>query len=139
MNKQEFQKEIALYNDDDLALIIETQKDLYTPEEMELLAQEQKKRIQAKQDLIIANLPTEIICPKCDGKNAFENDICQFCGCKLDKSRYYQEGWNNSEIDNSDLNESEEGTSYTFHYIISILIPLIGFIVGAIFLGKDTD
>ena len=131
-------KEIEAYSDDDLELIIDTQKDLYSAEEMKVLEQEWKKREAERQARIIASLPKEIVCQKCDGVNPFENDNCQFCGYPLDKKRYYDEDW----IDSSeeyDESESADRTSYAFHYIISFLIPIVGFIVGAIFLGKDEE
>ena len=136
-----FLKEITSYSDDDLKLIFETQKDLYSQEEMALIEQEIERRQQEKQKQIIAQLPKEIICPKCDGPNPFENDTCQFCGYKFDKRKYYPEGWNRSDSDDNDYDGTEEESSsgYTFHYVISFLIPLIGFIIGAIFLGKDTE
>ena len=39
--------------------------------------------------------------------------------------------------DSSDCQAS--GGGYTFHYVISVLIPLVGFIMGALFLTKDDD
>ena len=138
-DNNEFQKELASYSYDDLGIIIETQKDLYSVEEMQMLKQELEKRKQEKQAQIIANLPKEIVCPKCDGVNPFENDFCQFCGCKMEKEKYYREDWAESEEESYESDETKEKTSYTFHYVISFLIPLVGFIVGAIFLGKDTE
>ena len=129
-------KEMKSYSDEELELIIETQKDLYSMEEMQLLEQEWKKREAERQARIIAHLPKEIVCPKCDGVNPFRNDNCQFCGYPLDKKKYYEEDWSESSEESDDY---EIQTSYAFHYIISFLIPLVGFIVGAIFLAKDEE
>ena len=35
--------------------------------------------------------------------------------------------------------EETDNKSYTFHYVISFLIPLVGFILGAILLSKDDE
>ena len=64
IDSEAFQKELSSYSDDDLELIIETQKELFSTEEMQMLEQELEKRKQAKQAQIIASLPKEIICPK---------------------------------------------------------------------------
>ena len=76
-------------------------------------------------------LPNEIECPKCFGPNSFSNDNCSFCGAKLNKEKYY-----NLEYYNKDK-ENEEKTSYSFQYIISYIIPLVGLILGAILLSKE--
>lgn len=137
MNKEELLEEIRPYSDDDLRLIIKTQRDLYSPDEMAIIDKELQRREEKRQQQIFANLPKEIICPKCDGINPFEKDFCQFCGSKLDKRRYYKEDWE-EEIDNESSSEDVGRNSYAFHYGVSFLIPLIGFIVGAIMLGKDS-
>ena len=35
--------------------------------------------------------------------------------------------------------EKESSNSYTFQYVISFLIPLVGFILGAILLSKENE
>ena len=137
IDSEAFQKELSSYSDDDLELIIETQKELFSTEEMQMLEQELEKRKQAKHAQIIASLPKEIICPKCDGINPFDNNTCQFCGWVLDKKKYYGEDCNSPEESIDESAETDEKSNYTFHYVISFLIPLVGFIVGAIMLGKD--
>ena len=126
----------------DLELILSTQEDLYTDVELEqiraqLITKKQEEDA-AHQKKVLDRLPKEILCPKCDGPNAFENEVCSFCGVKLDKSIYYSDDYYEDEQDYYDPSEpSEPSNSYTFHYIISFLIPLVGFIVGAIMLSKD--
>lgn len=147
-----FTDEIKSYSTDDLELIIATQKDLYTHEEMVQLKQQLKNKrmeeIEArkaeakeKEKRILINLPDTITCQKCGGPNSFDNIVCNYCGVNLDKRPFY--------IDPTDLEDDTQNEQlktencandgYTFHYVISFLIPLIGFIVGAIMLAKDED
>lgn len=139
MNTEEFLNEIKEYSLDDLRLIYEGQKDLYSQEELKIIYDKithlEEEENKAKETWIKEHLPKEINCPKCDGPNSSENDCCSFCGYKFDKNQFLILDENeNCKCDNK---EDEEDESYTFQYIISFLIPLIGFIIGAIFLTKD--
>ncbi len=123
-----FLKEIQGYSIEELELIYETQKDLYSEDEMQLV----KGRIEEinKQEKIEKLLPKEILCEKCDGPNPFENDTCSYCGAKINKARYYN---------NPEEKMEKEDSGNTFRYVISFLIPLIGYILGAILLSKDSE
>ena len=92
-----FADEIRAYSDEDLELIISTQKDLYSEEEMAQLQALQTERKQIKREeyeaKVLARLPETINCEKCDGPNPFANKICDFCGHKLDKAKYYADGY----------------------------------------------
>ena len=141
MDTQKLLNEIKDCSLDELKLIYNTQKDLYTDEEMAVI----QKRIQqmeaaekaAQDEWIEKNLPKEIQCPKCDGPNPFENDKCCFCGHTLDKTKYYNPEYYLNKEEECESEVAEEGQSYTFQFVISFLIPLVGFILGAILLGKD--
>ena len=88
--------------------------------------------IKEEQEKIKEMLPEEIKCPKCEGPNPFANDRCDFCGADLEKEKYYTlEYYENGE------GEAESGNGG--RYVASFLIPLIGFILGAILLSKDDD
>lgn len=143
MNREEFLKEYQDYPIEDLELICSTQEDLYSKEELqiicELIEKKQKEEEEELQKLILEKLPDEISCNKCDGINRFENDICQFCGNKLDKRKYYDLEYYDEISEETETESSEEETGYTFQYVISFLIPIIGFILGAILLSKDSD
>lgn len=144
MNTNSFLEEISTYSIYDLKLIFETQKDLYSAEEMELIQNRiqelEEKQSQAQKEFIEKNLPKEILCPKCDGANPFENDTCCFCGYKLDKRKYYSiEFYQNDDSGEIVAQEEENSSSYTFQFVISLLIPLVGFILGSILLGKDDE
>ena len=135
--KEEFLKEIEEYSVDELELIYETQKDLYTAEEMTLIKKQIELYEKKEKEEIEKMLPKEIICSKCDGSNSFENDECVFCGAKLDKKKYYSMDYYEKQ-DNGSEGEVER-ESNTFRYVISFLIPLIGYILGAILLSKDNS
>lgn len=138
----DFADEIKNYTDDELKLIISTQKDLYSEEEMEQLKalQAERKRIKREEyeAKVLSRLPETIICEKCDGPNPFSNQICVYCGHKLDKTKYYTDEYYEQIEENKEAESpGSQSESYTFHYIISFLIPLVGFIVGAIMLAND--
>ena len=93
MDTRSFLEEISDYSLDDLKLIFETQKDLYSSEEMELIRcriqKLEEREAKQKQAFIMKNLPKEILCPKCDGINSFKNDHCCYCDYVFDKKKYY--------------------------------------------------
>ena len=100
MNKVEFQKEVESYSDEDLEIIINTQRDLYDTDEMLFMEEEMLRRKEKKKEQIIAKLPKEIKCPKCDGPNPFQNTICDFCGYNLEdeKEKAFEQPYENSEM-----------------------------------------
>ena len=65
--KEEFLKEIEEYSVDELELIYETQKDLYTGEEMNLIKKQLELYEQKEKEKIEKMLPKEIKCSKCEG------------------------------------------------------------------------
>ena len=77
------------------------------------------------------------ICNECSAKIfAAKNGKATLEGIKTEQTNlalfnYYVEQIKTSE------EISTSGDSYTFHYVISFLIPLIGFIVGAVMLAND--
>lgn len=143
---EDFLKELEGYSTYELELIYETQQDLYTKEEMNIIIRKLEERnaeeadpIKSKmncytkeeREKIESMLPDKIECPKCEGPNAFSNDRCEFCGADLEKEAYYSlEYYENGEVENSD-------SGNMFRYFVSFLIPLVGFIMGAILLSKD--
>jgi len=143
MNTQELMKEIQQYSIDELELIYDTQKDLYSSDELEVIYQQiqavRRKEEEAKKAWIEQNLPKEIVCPKCEGPNPFENNECAFCGCVFDKAKYYDPDFYNPYEEGGAPNNDVKGESHTFQCVISFLIPLVGFILGAILLGKDKE
>ena len=130
---EEFIKEIDGYSIEELELIYETQKDLYTEEEMSLIKKHLEQCKKTEKEKLEKMLPKEINCSKCDGPNAFENNNCVFCGAKLNKNKYYT-------LDYYDKNGGKENSKKDFDifsYVMSFLIPLVGYILGSILLSKD--
>ena len=141
MGKDGFIKEIENYSINDLELIASTQQNLYNEQELEII----KERIEKlKAEYIQSRLPKEIICSKCDSPNPYSNDICDFCGVKLDKSKYekmtfqFNESDDESDTEN-DMDDDDDSQSFTFNYVISFLIPLVGIIVGAIMISSEDE
>jgi hypothetical protein len=176
MDKEKFLDEIKNNTLGELQLIYETQKDLYSKEEMNIIARrikelkkefanlvksksldELRKMYDTPYELyseeevdLIENriqeletgkvqklLPKEIVCPKCSEPNPFKNDECMYCGYDLDKTKYYDLKYYERKEDDK-LNIDEEPESYTFQYVVSFLIPLVGFIIGGILLASES-
>ena len=142
----DFYKEIENNSIEELELIFETQKELYSNEEMKMITQRilelKSQKEQFEQERLKELLPKEIECPKCDGINRFEATECKYCGYNIEKekAKYYSlDYYENDNDDTLDDSEDEKDGNYLFQYIISFLIPLIGFILGAILLSKDDE
>lgn len=128
-----FLDEINKYSIEELEIIYNTQQDLYTKEEMQII---QKRLKFLKDKFIQEQLPKKIKCSKCDMENDFENDKCPYCGISIDKSKFYNiEYYNVEEIEEDEPYYESHG----FQYVVSFIIPIIGFILGAILLGKDDE
>lgn len=145
-----FFEEIKDYSLEELEEIIQEQEELYTEEEFNQL----KQRYEELSETQSANiedetektyfLPVEIHCEKCDAPSPSSNETCPFCGHKFDKSKYYIDVSDDDDDDDEEEDEEEEddddsvaSNSFTFHYIASFFIPLVGFIIGAILLSSD--
>ena len=141
--KDKLIEDLQRYSADDLRLILNTQQNLYSSDELKLIETQLEKRIEQdkkdEEDFIQQHLPDEITCPKCDGVNPFENEKCCYCGHTFDKSKYYKKEYYLQDETETAAEEETDKRSYTFQYVISFLIPLVGFILGAILLSKDDE
>ena len=141
--KDKLIEDLQRYSADDLRLILNTQQNLYSSDELKLIETQLEKRIEQdkkdEEDFIQQHLPDEITCPKCDGVNPFENEKCCYCGHTFDKSKYYKKEYYLQDETETAADEETDKRSYTFQYVISFLIPLVGFILGAILLSKDDE
>jgi len=147
---KKFTDEIKKYSYDDLKLIYDTQQDLYSSEEMKIIQERMDEMLKTgnlngtqdfdKKALINQRkLPKKIICPKCDQPNPFENNRCAFCEYEFDKSKYFRDDYIYDPEDESNNADTDRSESHAFQYIFSFLIPIIGFILGAILLSKDDE
>lgn len=136
MNKA-FVKEINSYSIDDLQLIISTQQNLYSEEEMTYI----KSCLSAKKDNFIkSHIPKEITCPKCGGVNDFNQAECSFCTVKLNKDKYYDIDYYKSQDDTEETKYNKnESQSYAFQFIVSLIIPIVGLVMGGIFLADNDE
>ena len=77
------------------------------------------------------------ICSKCGDNNQISAMVCTNCGNSLSDAKIIISKTikNESYVRNYDYSKNSSISLFT--YIISFLIPLIGFIIGAIFLTQD--
>lgn len=131
-----FKKEINSYSIDDLELIIISQKDLYSKEEMKYIEYVYKNK---KDAFIKEHLPKKIKCNKCDIESDFSNDVCPFCNAPFEKEKYYTLDYYENNDTDEITNDEKDSESYLFQYVISAIIPLVGFITGAIMMSSDNE
>ncbi len=117
------------YSIDDIEMIIENKKDLYSKDEIIKLSELLKVK---KASIIESNLPDTILCSKCEASNKFSDDICEFCGNEMDKDKYYAalDGYYNHV--GNDGNEKKIKKSKKHIYIkvmIAISIIIIAIVV----------
>ena len=142
MDCAKLEEELAEYPSKELQYIHDTQQDLYSADELDYMRDIVERRKREELERMKAFLPKEIECEKCGAPNEFERSTCKYCENELDKSASYEK----AEVlaqggDPDDLEEegSEELKSYAFQYIASFLIPIVGYIMGAILLTKDEE
>ena len=140
-------RELADADSEQLQYIYDTQQDLYSAAELAYILKLKERRLQeeaAKEKELNAKvelyLPKEIKCHKCDGPNDFNNDTCQFCGAKLDKKHYYEAARHAAlgiEEDFEDELDDKDRRSFIAQYVVSVILPIVGWIMGAIYLTRD--
>jgi hypothetical protein len=135
--------EIKKYSIADLKIILDTQQDLYTIDEMNIIRDYYEK---CKNEYISKHTPKLIPCPKCDAQNDFNSTTCTYCGQPINNKPYLDRICNEMlgiitaedvKDDNDDYNG--KSPSFLFQYIISFIIPLIGLIVGGVFIASDDE
>lgn len=135
----EFKQEHEKYSIEELELIINTQQDLYTEEEMNCLVDILSQKRETADIERINNLPKEIECPKCDMINPIENEKCQYCEFEFGSDKYQYAIDNIDDYDDDIFgyiehddetydNESDDIDKDMFSFII----PLVVFILLAI-------
>lgn len=76
--------------------------------------------------------PKEFNCPKCDALLSSKYEECPYCNYTFKDEDYYN-------TIQTPTNNSSKGSSNTVLYIVSFLIPLIGIILGLIYIAKDDE
>ncbi len=76
--------------------------------------------------------PEEFNCPKCDALLSSENEECPYCHYTFKDEDYYNTMENPTHMGSA-------GSSNTGLYIVSFLIPIIGIVLGLIYIAKDDD
>lgn len=141
LDKKKLDEELIGYTPEELQYIHDTQQDLYSEEELAYLLEVAEQRRSELKSEAAQYLPREIECEKCGAPNPIENEVCQYCENKLDKKRYYDRAYKMAE--GLDVEEEEEEVeaqeSFLFQKVISFLIPLVGFILGAVMLANDNE
>lgn len=148
LDKQKLEEELAEYDIDTLKMIHETQTDEYSPEELDYMLEIIQRKEAELLEKAEAYIPEEIVCEKCGVAQPFSNDKCQYCEWEFDKSEYYRQAnleaqglahYGSEDDARQSSTEQDGSSSYTFHYVISFLIPIVGLIMGAVFLTKDSQ
>ena len=152
IDKQKLDEELADCTSELLQYIYDSQKELYSEEELEYILErkeiqlakeaEEKRKLEAEAKKY---LPAQIDCPKCGGPNGFKRDTCKFCGAKLDKASYHEHALNlalgiEDEDDTPEVQhveEASEGESHVAQYVISFILPFVGWIMGGILMTKE--
>lgn len=152
IDKQKLDEELADCSSELLQYIYDSQKDLYSEEELEYILErkeiqlakeaEERKELEAEAKKY---LPAKIDCPKCGGPNEFKRDTCKFCGATLEKDSYHEHALNLAlGIDDEDgprevqkAEEVPEGESHAAQYIVSFILPFVGWIMGGILMTKE--
>lgn len=135
----EFEKECQEYSIGELELIVETQQDLYSEEEMTCLTKTLEKKKQMAELELIKNLPKEIKCPKCDMIISIESEKCPYCEYVFNKNKLQYAVTDDEDSDLETTEESDDRNSNVAAYIFSFIVPLVGFILGANLMSKDNE
>lgn len=114
----------------EICYILLNEKDSYSLEEINILENRKKelsKEFEQKElEEEIKNRPAEFKCPKCDGINKSSNIKCDFCGYEFKRDDYLEQ--------QDDNNSSNMGL-----FIIALLLPIVGIILGIVYIAKDND
>lgn len=152
IDKQKLDEELADCSSELLQYIYDSQKHLYSEEELEYILErkeiqlakeaEERKELEAEAKKY---LPAKIDCPKCGGPNEFKRDTCKFCGATLEKDSYREHALNLAlgiadEDEPREVQKAEEepeGESHAAQYIVSFILPFVGWIMGGILMTKE--
>lgn len=143
-NPEMANQELLSLSIDDIELILTDQLDLYSELEIaflkerlialraeeKMLLEKQQKELQDERK---RNLPSEIVCPKCDGINPSSNKQCQYCSYIFKEKDYY------AKSDDKEKPEKLKEDSDRSLFYIAFLLPILGIIIGLIYISKDKE
>lgn len=125
----------------DIELILVDQTDLYSDDEIAELKARLSELYKARDAEAKAELkqkiPPVIKCPKCDGQNPSSNQQCQYCSYIFKEKDYYACSNDVSESV-EEITDTTENSNRSLYYIAA-LIPLLGIILGLIYIAKNHD
>ena len=121
--EDKLREELKGCSSEELWLIYDTQKDLYSEEELSVIRQmaKQKKLIEnaEEQQRLSLSAPRMTVCGKCGTINEHDAKRCANCGCKLKENSP----------------EKRLKKVFTLLYIVSFLIPPAGMIIGIVLIS----
>ena len=122
----------------DIELILNDQRELYTEEELELL----EHRLQELNGTLSAQneeeLPTVLVCPKCGVRIEDETQThCEYCMCDLSKHPLIMEYLEDEEDEEDTTRSSARKVKHQdsigcIGYLVAFIIPIAGLIWGII-------
>lgn len=77
-------EDLNAMSSEDIQLILDDQKDLYTSDELKLLQEELIRRNQITLEKKRSLVPNVISCVKCNGPVSSSSEACDYCGCAID-------------------------------------------------------
>ena len=121
--EDKLREELKGCSSEELWLIYDTQKDLYSEEELSVIRQmaKQKKLSEntEEQQRLSLSTPKMTVCEKCGTINEYDAKRCANCGCKLKEK--------------SPTKRLKK--VFTLLYIVSFLIPPAGMIIGIVLIS----
>lgn len=124
--EDKIREELKDCSSEDLWLIYDTQKDLYSEEELSVIRQMAKQKKLREDDerkqKSRLSVPKMTVCEKCGTVNDTEAKRCVNCGCKFKTKKA-----------GSPMTKLK--TTFTLLYILSFLIPPAGMIIGIILIS----
>jgi transcription elongation factor Elf1 len=120
---------------DDIKLILIDQQELYNEDEISQLQKRLKYLQTQNQKDQPKKRPEKFNCPKCGAQNKSTNIMCPYCEYKFKEQDYF----NIATDDNINVENSKNNNSNTALYIIALLLPVVGVILGIVYIAKDKE
>ncbi len=133
-------QELMALSREEIKIIFEDQQDLYTEEELAFLKQRYrqllKEETETKEEKKPKRIPREMECPLCGAIVPTSNAECIYCQYHFKEEDYYS---GSCEEDNEEDEDKAVQTGDFLSYFIAFLLPIVGIIMGLIYLGKERE